>query len=49
MVRHGPAFHTRVRVSELGLTGMDDLSPPESLISTFPKCKMAARTLKTSD
>lgn len=28
---------------------MDDLSSPELLISTFPRWRMAARTLKTSD
>lgn len=30
-------------------TVADDFSSPELLISTFPKCKIAARTLNTSD
>lgn len=34
---------------ELRLTDMDEASPPESRISTLPKCKMAANTLKTLD
>lgn len=34
---------------DLRLTDMDELSRPESRISTLPKCKMAANTLKTLD
>lgn len=37
------------RLRELRLTGTDDLSSPVFFISTFPKCRMDAKTLKTSD
>jgi len=37
------------RLSEVRLTGTDDFPSPEFLIWTFPKCKMAAKTLNTSD